>query len=840
MSEIPEELALLNTPSGQFFSLKRNDGWMSGQFIFTEAKGRQGALCLFHSEELTFTTEQEQSFKALITIIQQHLTTQDELKNFRTNAKGIEMYANIVRTDSDGFISYVNDLFCKMSGYSRSQLMGKRMNLLKSGHHSKEFFAQMWKTINQGIPWRGEIKNRCKDGSTHWVDAMIVPIFDAQNNIIEFVSYRYDITERKKIEEKYLASELNFRNIFHQAGDGIVTVEGPDWKFTSANQAALEMFGVKNQDDFLGKNPELFSPPYQPCGELSLRKAAAMIEKTLKEGSHIFEWIHTKMDGCLFQCSIVLSRVVVDDRSFIQMAMRDISKERRAEKELTRALNEKKFILDRLGIGIWTFDPHKNQLELDETCLGHFEISKKKNNDLDIWKSLLDPLDLEKFNNEIHQSALLKKDVEFNYSLKTLKGNHRHFGVKGKFIEESEGKGVFYGIKWDRTKEVEMEKVLDEEKLKVLRSAKLASIGELAAGVGHEINNPLAIMSGQIFLVEQELSTETFSTNELIGRIKIIENSIERIANIVKGLRAFSRSDEKEITRLDVFDMASETINMLREIYTRDGLEVSLSGQKGEFFVFGNRGKLQQVLLNLISNARDATEGKKNRKIHASLSQEGDLVSLKVSDNGHGIKDIHREKIFNPFFTTKELHKGTGIGLTLSRTIMKEHRGRLEFISEVDKGTTFSMMMPFCDKKDVTEKQLPNKVSSSLKFKGHVLVVDDEEELRDILQFMLVRMGLQVTVAASARDVLSRIESEQFDLVISDLKMPDINGFELLKRIRSKKIPQPDFVFITGGLDMDEQELEEVYQHSQGVLPKPFKKEDIMDKLKELLPFEVS
>jgi len=195
-----------------------------------------------------------------------------------------------------------------------------------------------------------------------------------------------------------------------------------------------------------------------------------------------------------------------------------------------------------------------------------------------------------------------------------------------------------------------------------------------------------------------------------------IDLSIDRIANIVRGLKTFSRSGESELHVFDLKDLMQEVQGLFCEIYQRAGIDLKFEyDPEARFQIFGNRGRIQQVLVNLIANGKDALEGVEKPELRVSMNLIGNTVQLKVSDNGHGIPKEISEKIFDPFFTTKDVNKGTGIGLSLVLTIIKEHEGEIHFDSTVGVGTTFNIRLPLrreiLEAKDVTESQkvLPDK-----------------------------------------------------------------------------------------------------------------------------------
>ncbi|MEH0860999.1 ATP-binding protein [Halobacteriovorax sp. DPLXC-1] len=228
----------------------------------------------------------------------------------------------------------------------------------------------------------------------------------------------------------------------------------------------------------------------------------------------------------------------------------------------------------------------------------------------------------------------------------------------------------------------------------ITHSSKLAAIGELAAGIGHEINGPLTIIKGYLTRLKRESYKNNKNEANIINSFEKIEGSANQIENIVKGLRTFARKDDVKTVEFNLAQIVQDCIAMVEQIYDHYGIEVTLENQVGDIKINGNPGKIQQVMMNLLSNAKDALEGSDNKEIKVTLSQSNEKVQIKVSDSGVGISDAIKRKVFEPYFTTKEFGKGSGLGLSLSFNFIKEHNGTISYDSEPGHGTTFNIELP--------------------------------------------------------------------------------------------------------------------------------------------------
>jgi signal transduction histidine kinase len=235
---------------------------------------------------------------------------------------------------------------------------------------------------------------------------------------------------------------------------------------------------------------------------------------------------------------------------------------------------------------------------------------------------------------------------------------------------------------------------LDNQIAANIRQEKLASIGQLAAGVGHEINNPLAVALGMSQLIKLQLEKTGHLDSGLNEKFQKINTAGERIAGIIKGLKNFSRQDGEETDVFNLNEIATETQSLYSDHFKRDQIQLVFNFSPEPLPVKGIRGQIQQVLINLMNNARDATEGCAVRLIEITTTrQDGDALLL-VKDTGSGIPPEIQDQIFDAFFTTKPINQGTGLGLSLVSTMIQNHGGKISFTTQAKQGTTFKVSLP--------------------------------------------------------------------------------------------------------------------------------------------------
>jgi PAS domain S-box-containing protein len=387
-------------------------------------------------------------------------------------------------------------------------------------------------------------------------------------------------------------------------------------------------------------------------------------------------------------------------------------------------------------------------------------------------------------------------------------------------------------IQRDVTNRKKTQRLLDHQ-------SKLALIGEMAAGVGHEINNPIAIIKGLLEITVSTLRDLGVNDENVFLNFERMNLASDRITHIAKGLRSYSRLDSDKSDYYCVYDLTRETVDMLCDVYKKENILLKFSSPFNKLTVFGNRGRFQQVMINLISNAKDATEGIDNREIVVMAESNLNNILISVSDNGRGIPDKIKDKIFNPFFTTKEVNRGTGIGLSMVGTIVKEHNGSISFTTEIAKGTTFHISLPpaLNINEELEEAKKVEIKISKVEEKFQLLVVEDEEDLRGIMYYFFSKMGISVYLAENGKIALEMIKSTHFDLIISDISMPVMDGVTLFKMLDEFNILHPPkFMFITGGAGRESEKLRDIIDKVDDVLEKPLMPDEFIIKLSKLFP----
>lgn len=285
-----------------------------------------------------------------------------------------------------------------------------------------------------------------------------------------------------------------------------------------------------------------------------------------------------------------------------------------------------------------------------------------------------------------------------------------------------------------REKELRFHQDREAIRAQLYHSEKLASLGTLAAGVGHEINNPLAIVAGFAGMLRKRLAAaveDKGARDDCLAILSKQETGIRRIEEIVLGLRNYARADSSLCEAMEIHEAIHETLSLITQILEGSGIKVVLELADSNPAVFGNKGRFQQVLMNLLTNARDAVEKRVGTKqITIKTSVIGDRVIMQVTDNGPGIPESVRDRIFDPYFTTKAPGKGTGLGLSICRSLLESFSARIDVSSIEGRGTTFSVNFPLTTATKASCREAVEAIAplgnATSALKGRVLIVDDE------------------------------------------------------------------------------------------------------------------
>ncbi|HPP87786.1 MAG TPA: MASE3 domain-containing protein, partial [bacterium] len=379
-----------------------------------------------------------------------------------------------------------------------------------------------------------------------------------------------------------------------------------------------------------------------------------------------------------------------------------------------------------------------------------------------------------------------------------------------------------------------IEDITEKKKLfeQLIHSEKLSAIGRLAAGIAHEFNNILTI----IYNAAQVVEIDNYQITPDLTKI-IIDTTL-RGSDIVKNIMAFAKPRELKKDLIKIEDVIDEVLKFQSNQFVLDRIEI-IKNYENTQKIFIDKGQFHQVFLNLIINARHAILPKGKGVISISTVHKNNYIEIKISDSGIGIENKFLSRIFEPFFTTKGAYakdnlglKGTGLGLTVTESIIKNHNGSITVESEKGIGTTFIIHLPVPENNNNQKTEQTNKITSQNFQKSlKILIIDDEKVFAELFAKLLKHHNCEVQYSTSGADGLKKFQENKFDIVFLDMLLPDMKGeniFQALKKI-DKNIP---IVFISGQITLEIENLKNL--GAFGFIQKPFDIEEIKKLLIEL------
>jgi two-component system NtrC family sensor kinase len=364
------------------------------------------------------------------------------------------------------------------------------------------------------------------------------------------------------------------------------------------------------------------------------------------------------------------------------------------------------------------------------------------------------------------------------------------------------------------------------------QSEKLAALGSLLAGVSHELNNPLSILIGNALILQNEAESVAPSLAE---RAQRIQAAAERCGRIVRSFLAMARQRKTQARAVEVEFLIGNALQLLAYGLRAAGIEVTQDIAADLPQVMCDPDQMTQVLTNLLVNAQQALEGEPQpRQIGLRAANDGDAVIIEVADNGPGISADLRSRVFDPFFTTKPVGSGTGIGLAVSRGIVEAHGGALTLAAS-DRGAHFVVRLPL---RELTRNGADNgsaQVSAAARTERSALIIDDEKEVGQILSEMLQVLGIRCDVVTSGETAIERLGKRSYDVVISDVRLPGIDGPALYAWMAQHK---PELcartAFVTGDT-LGQASERFLADAKRPLLEKPFLPNDVRRLVEELL-----
>jgi PAS domain S-box-containing protein len=619
-----------------------------------------------------------------------------------------------------------------------------------------------------------------------------------------------DVTDERRARDAVVQSESRYRNLFDSASDAIYTLD-VHGAFTSANAATAELTGI-SQADLLGSIIEPMIDE-EDWAQVADQFRDAMMGRAIR-----YECRLRRPNGERRTISVTNSPIRRDDQIVGVLGVaRDVTEARARAAALARSEARYTRLVESASDAIFTVDEQGQFTAVNRSL----EQAAGRTRGALIgarFAELIDPRDLpaaERLLREAYDGQRSRGAVRYLGA----DGSVRHGSVIMSPVLEDEQITGALGILRD---------VTDEQRLaeQLLQQEKLVAVGQLVSGVAHELNNPLA---GVMAFAQLILATPDAVSGEPAQWVDIIHREAKRAAKIVSNLLTFARQQpaERQVTRLN--EIVSDTLELRRYAMRSADIEVTLALDESLPETWADPFQLQQVVLNLVTNAEHALADKQGaRHIRIRTFRDGPRLVLSISDNGPGIAKDQLDRIFNPFFTTKPVGQGTGLGLSISDGIIREHGGRIRVESQPSSGAVFIVELPHV-LPPLDVEPAPARTSGESSAVKRMLVVDDEAAMRAAVSGFLKSLGHEVHVAPSGVLARALMEKNMYDVILLDLRMTELGG-EALYRELCVRDPRHArrVVFVTGDLQ-SENAQQFLNEAGRPVIGKPFQLDDLVD-----------
>lgn len=619
-------------------------------------------------------------------------------------------------------------------------------------------------------------------------------------------------------EAKDGRGEERYQILFEQSADAFLIIRGES--FIDCNQAAVEMLGYRNKSELLNTHPSELSPEYQPDGRRSDEKASEMMRRAYAGSSLRFEWMHQRANGEVFPVDVLLTAVTDSEGGqFLHTTWRDMTNQKRTEMALGRLST----VIEQLPEAIVLTDvdgviEYVNPAFESLTGYARHEAVGRTPR---ILKSSQHGA---AFYSQLWKTMLAGDSWEGRLVNKRKDGSIYTAEASISPVRDQEGTVSGYA---SISRDISQELVMEEQ---LRQNQKMDSIGQLAGGVAHDLNNLLTPILGYSQILMDDLSPSDLNWQSA----KEIHQAGVRARDLVRQLLAFSRKQELTFRAVDLNRVLNDFKGLLqRSIRSDIGLVFDLADALPP--IMADTGQVDQIVMNLAVNAQDAMpEGGKitietsvvelaeERLLEYGARVPGTYVQMRVTDEGAGIDEGTMARIFEPFFTTKEMGEGTGLGLSTVFGIVNQHKGVIRVDSRLGEGTVFTVLFPVTAPDQQVEDVLSAADVVRREVTGTVVLVEDDELVRALAVKTLERCGLLVHAFDGAAALLGYLTSECIrpDLLVTDVVMPTVNGLELAKEVRHR-YEACKVLYISGYVD-DILSPEDLSMPGVALLNKPF------------------
>lgn len=660
------------------------------------------------------------------------------------------------------------------------------------------------------------------------ITIIIISIYGAVIVLIGFGSwFLASSSTRRKIAEERITS---FANILEETLNEIYIFDARTFRFIQVNKGARLNLGY-SIEELNSLTPLDLKPEFTTESFTKMVEPLRIGEKKNMQ----FTTVHRRKDGSLYDVEVHLQLLTFQSTPAFVAIILDITDRKKMEKKLLES--EARFrtvvddVLDNSMVGIFILDDEFKIVWVNKTLEKYFGLNGEKIIGQDKRQTIRDKIesifeDPKGFVEKVFATYDNNTYIEAFECHVMPAGERKERWLLHQSMPISTGlyKGGRVEFYHDVTERKRMEEVL-------MQSEKLKSIGTIAAGVAHEFNNVLAIISGNVQLLE-----ETSKDNkELTDALRTIIRATDDGTEISSKMLQFTKTETgtARLVSFDIKDLVNDSIEFTQPRWKNEAqakginYKISTEGMITESPILCNPTELREVFINIINNALDAMP--EGGSLSFSSWSGDDSVFVSISDTGAGMSEDVKKRIFDPFYTTK-MPVGTGLGMSMAYGLITRHGGSIKVESEIGKGSTFTLQFPVT-MQAINQTTVPKPKQEKKKKNLHILVVDDEEAIRNILDKYLSRSGHMIHAVDNGADAIKLVKKEVFDLVLCDLAMPHVFGYDVIKALNLLE-KRPKIGIITGwGENL--RSIKEVGEEIDFIVRKPFNFSELTKKINE-------
>ncbi|MCP4579457.1 MAG: PAS domain S-box protein [Deltaproteobacteria bacterium] len=675
-----------------------------------------------------------------------------------------------------------------------------------------------------------------KEGKYIPAETTVSFIRDDENRPIAIMGVTRDISERKKADAAIAESEKKYRNLFEDGSD-VLCIHDLEGILLKTNLFYKKGYGWQKEDLEKLNLRALIPDQHRHKFDEYMKR---ILSKGADEG---YIYIFTK-----YGRKVALeyrNRLIFGNEGqplAVHGAARDVTKRLKAEKALKESEEKYRELVKYAPAGICEFDMKALKfISVNDVMCEYTGYSESEFLTLNPYDLLAEESrqTMKTLFNGLYAGRQNPPAVE--YKMKTKDGRELWILVNSKFFFEGGVPEKTMSVVHDLTAIRQAQEEKKKLEMQLIKVQKLESLGTLAGGVAHDFNNLLTGIQGNVSLLMLDYKDHHL----LYQKLKQIDSYVQRSSDLTRQLLGLARGGKYDVKSTDLNELLKSSAAMFGRTKKEIRIYYSLSAELWPTEV--DRGQIEQVLLNLFVNAWQAMPlgGElhletgntvlDDRQTSSYSLPEGKYIKMSVTDSGGGMDKETQGKIFDSFFTTKEVGRGTGLGLASSYGIIKNHNGFITVNSRPGFGSTFNIYLPASEKRIENTDPIAREIVTG---KGRVLLVDDEEIIIEIGRQILEKLGYETRVAQSGRDALNiyRKHKETIDLVILDMIMPDMNGGDLFDRL---KAINPDIkVLLSSGYSVAGQATDILNRGCNGFIQKPFNIPAFSEKISKILAID--